>query len=309
MKNILIVGIETVVGANLAATWADRARVIGLSALPEIHVSGCETFHCDRSNGDTVRKWLNQTQASHVVYCGNAARSVWESPAKSLDNSAAGAWAAGTAEAGIHFTLISSDAIFTGPWMFHDENTEALCNSAEAKSIRTTEDHVREVCPKSLIVRTNAFGWSPVGTTGGGWIESVLTALENNRPIDLDPISHATPILASDLADYLEAALEDELTGVFHIAGAERVSPHQFARQLASAFELAAPHCRTVRELETRPTGFGRGETSLQSRRFRSEYDCTMPLISEGISRLLEQQQSGYRDRLAGEAVLASKAA
>ena len=136
-----------------------------------------------------------------------------------------------------------------------------------------------------------------------------MTALENNQPIDLDPISHATPILACDLADYLEAALEDELAGVFHIAGAERVSPHQFARQLAMAFDLAAPHSRTIRELQTRPTGFGRGETSLQTHRFRGEYDCTMPLLSEGISRLLEQHRSGYRDRLAGETVLADKAA
>lgn len=319
MKNLLIVGVETVVGANLAATWADRARVVGLSTGPEINVSGCEIFHCDRSNGDTVRKWLNQTQAAHVIYCGAAARSAWESPtltrraseesaAKSLDHAAASAWAAAAAEAGIHFTLISSDAVFTGPWMFHEENSVALCDSAEAKSIRTTEDRVREVCPKSLIIRTNAFGWSPIGTPGG-WLESVLTALEHNRSIDLDPISHATPILASDLADYLEAALEDELTGVFHIAGAERVSPHRFARQLASAFEFAAPYSRTIRELETRPTGFGRGETSLQSRRFRGEYDCTMPLLSEGISRLLEQHRSGYRDRLAGEAILAGKAA
>ena len=308
MKNILIVGIETVVGANLAATWADRAQVVGLSTGPEIKVSGCETYPCDRSNGDSIRKWLHQAQAAHVIYCGGAARSSWESSAKSLDHSAVGAWASAAAEAGIHFTLISSDAVFTGPWMFHEENSAALCDSAEAKSIRATEDRVREVCPKSLIIRTNAFGWSPIGAAGG-WLESMLAALESNQPIDLDPISHATPILASDLADYLEAALEDELTGLFHIAGAERVSPHRFVRQLSSAFEFAAPHSRTVRELQTRPTGFGRGESSLQTRRFREEYDCTMPLLSEGIARLLEQDRSGYRDRLAGEAVLTGKAA
>ena len=308
MKTLLIVGVETVVGANLAATWADRARVVGLSTGPDINVCGCEIGTCERATADTVRKWLHQTQPTHVIYCGAAARSAWESSAKSLDDSAARIWANGVAETGAHFTFISSDSLFSGPWMFHEESSTSLCSSGEAQSIRETEECVREGCPKSLIVRTNAFGWSPLGTNGG-WIEAVLSSLENNRPDELDPISHGTPILATDLADYLEAALEDELTGTFHIAGAERVSPHQFARQLAAAFEFSAPHSRTVSELSARPTGFGRGETSLQTRKFRNEYDCTMPLLTEGIARLVEQQASGFRNRLKVECIRSGKAA
>ena len=130
-----------------------------------------------------------------------------------------------------------------------------------------------------------------------------------NRALELDPICHGTPILASDLADYLAPALDDELTGVFHIAGAERVSPYQFAKQLASAFELGTPASRTIRELAARPTGFGRGEASLQTRRFRTEYDCSMPMLSEGLARLVEQHRSGGRDRLAGQSTRPSKAA
>lgn len=308
MKTLLIVGVETVVGANLAAMWSDRMRVVGLSTRPNINVSGCEIGVCERMTADHVRKWVNQTQPTHVVYCGAAARSSWESATKSLDDSAASTWANGAAEAGAHFTLISSDAVFSGPWMFHEENSKSLCASKEADSIRETEEAVSEACPKTLIVRTNAFGWSPFGTNGG-WIESLLTSLENNRSVELDPISHATPILATDLADCLEAALEDELIGTFHIAGSERVSPHQFVQKLATAFELTVPQSRTVRELAARPTGFGRGETSLQTRRFRNEYDCSMPLFSEGISRLVEQQESGFRSRVLGESICAGKAA
>jgi len=303
VKTLLIVGVETVVGANLAASWSDRARVIGLSAGPEINISGCEMGTCERASADVVRRWLNQTQATHVVYCGVASRSSWEPAAKTMEDPAASIWANGAAEAGAHFTLISSDAVFSGPWMFHEENSKSLCASKNADAIRECEEEVSESCPKSLIVRTNAFGWSPVGLNGG-WLEALLTSLENNDSADIDPISHATPILATDLA-----ALEDELVGVYHIAGAERISPHQFATQLASAFELSAPQSRTVSELAARPLGFGRGETSLQTRLFRKEYDCSMPLVSEGIARLVEQQAAGFRSRLLGEGVFVSKAA
>ena len=307
MKTFLIVGVETVVGANLAASWSEQARVIGLSAGSGISLPGCERANLEQPSAEGIRQCLQQTRATQVIFCGAAARSTWESAGKSFANTDAELWAAASAQAELHFTMISSDAVFTGPWMFHDETSAALCPSIEATEIRNIESRVREVCAKSLIVRTNAFGWSPSGEHG--WLESVLSALEHNRTLELDPICHGTPILASDLADYLAPALEDELTGVFHIAGAERVSPYQFAKQLASAFELGTPAARTIRELAARPTGFGRGEASLQTRRFRAEYDCSMPMLSEGLVRLVEQHRSGGRDRLSGQTVRHGKAA
>ncbi len=307
MKTFLIVGVETVVGANLAASWSEQERVIGLSASSGISLAGCERTSLERTSAEGIRQCLQQTRATHVIFCGAAARSTWEPAGPSFANTDTELWAAAAAQAELHFTMISSDAVFTGPWMFHDESCVALCDSVEATEIRRIETRVREVCAKSLIVRTNAFGWSPSGEQG--WLESVLSALENNRALELDPICHGTPILASDLADYLAPALEDELTGVFHIAGAERVSPYQFAKQLASAFELGTPASRTIRELAARPTGFGRGEASLQTRRFRAEYDCSMPMLSEGLARLAEQHRSGGRDRLCGQTTRQGKAA
>ena len=307
MKTFLIVGSESVVGANLAASWCGQTRVVGLSVGSNISLPGCERVTLERGNADAIHQCLQQTRATHVIFCGSAARSFWEPAGKGFENSDAVLWAAVTAQEKRHFTLISSDAVFTGPWMFHDEESAAICPSSEATELRQVETRVREASDKSLIVRTNAFGWSTSGSKG--WLETLLSRMEDNQPLELDPICHATPILASDLADYLDPALDDELAGVFHIAGAERVSPHQFARQLASAFEFGSPATRTIRELAARPTGFGRGETSLQTRRFRSEYDCAMPLLNEGLTRLVEQNRSGYRDRLCDQTTRQDKAA
>lgn len=307
MKTFLIVGVDSVVGANLAASWCGRTRVVGISAALNVGLTGCERAVLERSSASAIRDCLQQTRATHVIFCGNAARSTWEPTGKSFTNADAALWAAATADEQLHFTMISSDAVFTGPWMFHDETSTALCPSDDATAIRQAESRVRESNAKSLIVRTNAFGWSPNSTHG--WLETLLNGLENHQPLELDPISHATPILASDLADYLEPALDDELTGVFHIAGAERVSLHQFARQFAAAFEIGSPATRTIRELEARPTGFGRGETSLQTRCFRNEYDCAMPLLSEGLARLAEQRRTGYCNQLSGPTIRHGKAA
>ena len=60
MDKILVAGIDTVVGANLAAWLANRFHVVGLSWSDPISIAGCETAVCDKSPAeadtiDTVR--------------------------------------------------------------------------------------------------------------------------------------------------------------------------------------------------------------------------------------------------------------
>lgn len=307
VKTFLIVGVETVVGANLAAEWSARHRVLGISADPRVSVPGGNLIEINSSSAETIRQGLQLCGATHVVYCGAAARSTWEGKAAAVLPSNPEVWAMAAANAGIHVTLISSDAIFTGPWMFHDEDCDSICSSEEAVAFRESEQRVLNANPKALVIRTRAFGWSPLGADG--WLESLLSSLEDHRPIELDPFCHATPIHASDLADYLEAALLDELTGVYHIAGAERVNPHQFVQRFSALFGLDAPPSHSIRGLTARPTGFARGETSLLTSRFQREYDCTMPMLNEGLQRLLEQHESGYREQLRTPPIRHGKAA
>ena len=148
---------------------------------------------------------------------------------------------------------------------------------------------------EALIIRTNAFGWSP---TGEGLIESLFQQIEGHRIVDQDHIRHATPILASDLADIIERAVAEELTGIYHVAGAERVSPMAFAQRLADQFDLPWLASRRETSLSERPAGFGAGESSLQTKKIRKALCVAMPMIAEGLDRLSRQQVDGHRDAL-----------
>lgn len=210
----------------------------------------------------------------------------------------AAAWAGACRARGARFTFISSDAVFTGPWMFHDEDGPGKCETAAAQCLRDAEQQVRELDPQALIVRTNAFGWSPLGEAG--WIEQRLHELRTKRLADQDFVRHATPILATDLAGILVRAWSEGVTGICHIAGAERISPLRFVQRLAEQYELPwLSICRSD-ALQERATGFGAGECSLQTKRIRKAVCVAMPMISEGLARLMEQDQSGYRAKLCG---------
>lgn len=298
VETILVVGIDSVVGANLAAQLADHYQVHGLSQGPRILIDGCDTASV-AFDAETPFDSIRQHTPDMVVYCGPAAHSAWElstaARIKPGNVDIARSWADAAAQQGSRFTFISSDAVFTGPWMFHDEESLGICHSPEAAVIRKTEAAVRDVCPEALIVRTNAFGWSPAGNQGG-WAESLIARLEANRLLDLDCIRHATPILATDLGGIIQRAWSENLDGTYHIGGAERVSPLQFAQRLADYFDLPWLSIRREETLSEKPEGFGAGETSLQTKQIRKALCVAMPMLSEGLDRLKAQYVNGYRD-------------
>lgn len=295
MDSILVVGTDTVVGANLAAYWADGGRsVAGLSrSVIDVEFTSVAL--------DEARRQLAAARPTAVVYCGAASDSAWSYPA--IDAAAEGhlrIWARAVRDAGCRLTYLSSDAVFTGPWLFHAEDSPHHCPSLEAGRLRSMEELVQRVVPEALIVRTNAFGWSP---DGEGWIESLLGGLDDGA-VEPDPVRHATPILATDLAEIVARANEEELTGPLHAAGAERLSHAAFVRMLAEQFAVPAPVVGPTAALAAPASGFGRGETSLRTRRAKNSLNLAMPRLAEGLARLHTQSVDGFRERLCEPAEL-----
>lgn len=297
-RRLLVVGCESTVGANIAVEAAQQHQVLALTANRRVNLDGCQMLPQD---GTSPAELLSETQPDAVIHCGPASRSAWETGAHTaLDElvaTDAAEWASACNDQDCHFTFLSSDAVFTGPWMFHDEQSECRCPSPEAAIVREAEAQVSRSCPRALIIRTNAYGWAPAGTAGG-WIEQILVDLERRSLQGYDYIRHATPILATDLADILLRAIAEDLTGIHHVAGAERVNPLQFAQRLADHFELPWLAVRRAEDTLDEPAvGFGAGETSLQTKKVRKALCVAMPMLSEGLERLRRQQFTSFTDQ------------
>ncbi|MEX0715645.1 MAG: sugar nucleotide-binding protein [Planctomycetaceae bacterium] len=309
MDTILIAGVETIAGANLAVHFADRCRVRGSSADERIAIDGAEPLVGEARDFESARRLLLAAQPDAVVHCGPASASAWSGETTLADLTAARAiarnLARGAAERGCRFTFISSDAVFSGPWMFHEEDGASFCPSEEAETIRATENDVLAACPGALVLRTNVFGWSP-DPADCGWIERLLHRLDTGKDAGLhDGVAHATPIAAAHLAEIVERAHRERLEGTFHVGGAERVSPAGFARRLAEAFDIGPCYSSSGRIVDDRPVGYGRGETSLQTRKIRKALCVAMPTFAEGLATLLAERDDGRADALRGTSALA----
>ena len=307
MSKILIIGSESVAGANLAARWSGRSNVYLVSLGRPVQIDGCVSWDAEaRGNSQSpqairAEEVCRQLRPDMIVHCGPAARSSWDPSTSALITDRlpddCGQWAAAAAAHDAKFTMISSDAVFTGPWMFHDEDGPGYCDSPESQRILQAEKRVQQLCPTSLIIRTHLFGWAPT-EAGPGWLESLLARIESKRTVEQDPIRHASPMLATDLAPIINRCWDDGLQGIFHVAGAERVNPLNFAQRLADQFHLPWLTVRKDDSTIVRPFGFGAGECSLQTKRIRLALCVAMPLLNESLERLEHQQVDGFRSRL-----------
>jgi len=308
VDKILVAGVNTVVGANLAEALSGQHSVVGVSFDSQVDLPSCEVESDSPRKPAAVLEMLQRVQPGRIVLCGTGAESSWDESQRpqAADVARAKIWIDAAHEAGCRMTLISSDAIFTGPWMFHAENSHSICPSTESALLQQIEQHAAATSADTLIVRTHAIGWQ-VGSNHG-WLETMLQELERGMIGSVDFARHGTPMLATDLADILTKSWESGLVGTHHIGGAERVSPRKFALRLAAHFRLPTPASPIAGSLADRTTGFGCGETSLQTRKIRRALGIPLPLLDESLDRLYQQHLNGYRARLGGQ-VAASRVA
>ncbi len=295
MESLLVAGAQTLMGANFAVQLAEQFDVTACFFHSPRSLAGCRTAACDADDAQAVLNLFADVRPQRLVYCGAAAHSAWEANAPrpdARDVQQAAHWLQAAKLADVSLTMISSDAVYTGPWMFHAENSKSFCPSDEATLLRTIEHMAQTAIPECLIVRTNAFGWS------GTWLESLLAEIEYHRPFPLDGARHASPILVNDLVDIVMKCWNAGLDGIYHVGGAERVSPAAFAQRLAGEFALRVPKLHAAETPTDRSSGFGRSETSLQTRKLRRALGISVPLLGEGLQRLRQLSLNGFRDRL-----------
>jgi dTDP-4-dehydrorhamnose reductase len=242
-----------------------------------------------------------------IVHCGPLCASSWDAPAEAPSARDGGRTARRlallAAEAGSRLTILSTDAVFAGPRMFHAETDPALDQGPGARAALGLEQAVRD--SDALVVRTHAFGWSPAGIKSG-FAERLWQRVREGASCPASPHCHATPILATDLAELLWLAYRRRLAGLYHIAGAERTSQRRFAAELAAAFGLAqAPSPMLEGPFDSSEAR----ETSLDTRRARRGLQRGMPMLRDGLERFAQQAVNGFRARLQSPSPLPAREA
>lgn len=296
MDRLLVTGVDGPLGSNLALALADRWDVLGLYSHTAVEAVGLQTGRAACGDRGAMHEWLEKWRPQWILHCPALTAGNWDRVSGDLLADGSPEFVASLArlasDVQARLTVLSSDAIFAGPRMFHEETSTAFSPAPRAAQIRAMESALEHSA--ALVVRTHAYGWSPV-PGGGGFAQVVFESLSRGISVAVHGRRHATPILATDLAELLVRAHELRLHGLYHLAGAERTSPWAFAAELAAA--LGVRWTGNWSASADLPSSTWHDETSLDSKRARRALEIATPMLREGLYRFAAQAHNGWRDR------------
>lgn len=139
--------------------------------------------------------------------------------------------AAACAAAGIPLVTFSSDLVFDGslgqPYREDDPvSPMGIYGLSKAKA----EQHVLDVMPSALMIRTSAF-FGPWDKYNFAW--NVISALARGEPVRAARNGVVSPTYVPDLCHAALDLLIDGENGIWHLANQGKLSWHEFAHRVA----------------------------------------------------------------------------
>jgi dTDP-4-dehydrorhamnose reductase len=135
---------------------------------------------------------------------------------------------------GSKIVYVSTDYVFDGKNGLYKEYDETRPVNYYGLTKLQGENVVKENCVEFIIVRTSVlFGWSKLN-----FVTWILNELRGEREVKVITDQFNSPTLNIDLAEQITKLLEADEHGVFHTAGATKISRFDFACKIAKIFQL-----------------------------------------------------------------------
>jgi dTDP-4-dehydrorhamnose reductase len=141
---------------------------------------------------------------------------------------------------GVRLIAISTDLVFDGTRALSDETATPVPRMQYGRSKLEAEVAAEATCPGAVILRAGLVcgrGHGPRRTAS----EALAFRLRRGEPVTLYEDEWRTPLGSDSLAHAVSAVLKrPNAKGIFHIAGAERLSRVQLGERVAAALGLDA---------------------------------------------------------------------
>ena len=133
---------------------------------------------------------------------------------------------------------ISTDYVFDGEKGMYKENDKPAPINYYGLTKLRGEESVENLAEQYCIARSSVVYGSVPATGKINFALWLLDKLERKEVVKIVTDQWNSPTLNTNLADMILEVLERKLTGIFHLAGATRLSRYEFAKFLAEIFRL-----------------------------------------------------------------------
>jgi len=176
---------------------------------------------------------------------------------------------------------ISTDHLFSGETHMVDECQQVAPLNTYGRTKAEAEHHVLDIYPKTLIVRTNFYGWG--SRFKPSFSDVIIDSLRSNNTLYLFQDVFYTPILIETLVNVVHDLLNKKVSGIFHVVGDERISKFKFGLEVAELFNL---DIRLIKK----------GKLENQHKLTRRPKD--MSLSNQKVTSVLVRYRGGVKEQL-----------
>jgi len=199
-------------------------------------------------------------------------------------------------EIGVKMVFVSTDYVFDGKKGDYKEDDPTNPVNYYGISKLDGEKAVQQTCENHIIVRPSViYSWIPssqLESSSGKPLNFAMwltQKLEKKEPVNIVTDQYGSPTLADSLAEAILKMCEEDITGLYHVAGKDRLSRYEFAIKLAEemGYDQSLIHpieTSQLRQVASRPM-----DSSLNIEKIEKTLRIKLPTISEAIDIFSKQ--------------------
>ena len=299
---LLITGASGLLGINLAMEAMREHEVIGLDR-GKLKSAPFQVLRVDLLHRNAIDSVLDSAQPGAVINCAALANleecEEYQDRASILNADIPGELAAACAGRNIPVIHLSTDAVFDGTKDgFYTEDDEPNPQGVYAQTKLDGERAVQKANPQAIIARVNFYGWSLTNRRSLG--EFFVNNLSEEKYVSGFTDVIFCPMLVNHTARLLLKMLEKNLSGLYHVVGAQAMSKYQFGIEIARKFGLKQSHI-SPKSVEGSDLTVRRSHNLwLSIHRLSTDLGSPIPEFSTGLEEFYTQHQQGYPQKIRG---------
>lgn len=297
---LLITGASGLLGINLAMESLRAHEVVGVDR-GKLKSAPFKVVRADLTHKDAIESVIDSTQPEWLINCAALANleacEADSFQAKVLNTDLPGELATACAKRNIRFVHISTDAVFDGTKEgFYTEEDELSPPGVYSQTKLDGEGVVREVNPNAIIARVNFYGWS-LGRRRS-LAEFFVNNLSEGKNVNGFTDVIFCPMLVNDTSRLLLEMLQKDLSGLYHLVGAQPMSKYQFGVEIARRFRfdetLISPQSVDSSSLTAKRSH----NLWLSTHKLSTDLEHEIPGFSTGLAEFYTQLQQGYPQKI-----------
>jgi dTDP-4-dehydrorhamnose reductase len=241
-KTVLIFGISSFVGSNLALILKDSYRVVGTYHKTPVDISGVTCFPCDVFKKDYVSSLVSVIKPDYTIYAVGMSSltecKLFPKQADALNSVGAVNACSASERYGSKFILLSSCYVMGGDNFLYKESDTPFPITTYGSTLSSSEYYVQRSCLNYLVLRSSPLYGRAYGPKHPNWFELIQASLVKNQPMQADDNVVTGHLDIYVLGRVLKALLESGVTNrLFQVSSSDALTRYEFARLVARTFK------------------------------------------------------------------------